>query len=132
MSYRDELVAAALKARESSYSPYSRFRVGAALLCSDGEVFDGANIENSSFGATNCAERTAFFRAIMEGKRDFKAISIVGAPEGEDITSICAPCGICRQVMAEFCSPEFEIILFDGKDITVRTLSDILPDSFKL
>ena len=108
------LVELACKARLKAYSPYSGFCVGAALLCPDGRTYEGANIENASYGACNCAERTAFFNAVNEGRRDFCAIAIVGARRGEEISSFCAPCGICRQVMAEFCRPDFEILLYDG------------------
>ena len=127
---RKALVEAAVAAREKAYSPYSSFCVGAALLCADGEIISGANIENSSYGATNCAERTAFFNAVMNGKRDFVAIAIVGSKRGEEITSYCAPCGICRQVMAEFCGEDFEILLYDGKNIAVKTLGEVLPGAF--
>lgn len=120
----------AAEARLKAYSPYSSFCVGAALLCSDGTVYEGANIENSSYGATNCAERTAFFTALMEGKKDFTAIAIVGAKRREELSSFCAPCGICRQVMAEFCKADFEVLLYDGKDIRTFTLGDILPEAF--
>lgn len=127
---RKKLVDLAVLARQKAYSPYSDFCVGAALLCADGEVVVGANVENSSYGATNCAERTAFFTALMNGKRDFAAIAIVGAKRGEEISSSCAPCGICRQVMAEFCSSDFEILLYDGKEIRCLTLGEILPEAF--
>jgi cytidine deaminase len=131
MSYnREELVRAAVNAAKKSYSPYSDFCVGAALLCADGEIFEGTNVENVSYGATNCAERTAFFNAVMNGKRDFVAIAIVGSKRGEEITSYCAPCGICRQVMAEFCGEDFEILLYDGKNIAVKTLGEVLPGAF--
>ncbi len=124
------LVDRACEARLKAYSPYSGFCVGAALLCSDGEVIIGANVENSSYGATNCAERTAFFTALMQDRRDFVAIAIVGAKRGEEISSFCAPCGICRQVMAEFCGRDFEILLYDGREIKTYTMSDILPEAF--
>ena len=127
---KKQLVESACEARLKAYSPYSGFCVGAALLCADGDVIIGANVENSSYGATNCAERTAFFTALMQEKKDFVAIAIIGAKRGEKVTSFCAPCGICRQVMAEFCSPSFEILLYDGKDIKTYTLSEILPESF--
>lgn len=127
---KKQLVESACEARLKAYSPYSEFCVGAALLCADGDVIIGANVENSSYGATNCAERTAFFTALMQEKKDFVAIAIIGAKRGEKVTSFCAPCGICRQVMAEFCSPSFEILLYDGKDIKTYTLSEILPESF--
>ena len=131
MNYdKNELVKLAASARLKAYSPYSSFCVGAALLCADGTVYEGANIENSSYGATNCAERTAFFRALMEDKKDFVAIAIVGANRGEELSSFCAPCGICRQVMAEFCGRDFEVLLFDGNEIKTFMLSDILPEAF--
>lgn len=124
------LATRAAQARLKAYSPYSSFCVGAALLCSDGTVYEGANIENSSYGATNCAERTAFSKALMDGKRDFTAIAIVGAKRGDELSNFCAPCGICRQVMAEFCGADLEILLYDGKDIRTYTLGDILPEAF--
>lgn len=124
------LVDKACEARLRAYSPYSDFCVGAALLCADGEVIVGANVENSSYGATNCAERTAFFTALMDGRREFKAIAIVGAKRGEEISFYCAPCGICRQVMSEFCRRDFEVLLYDGKEIKTYSLSDLLPESF--
>ena len=131
MTYdKKTLVEQACMARHKAYSPYSQFCVGAALLCDDGEVIIGANVENSSYGATNCAERTAFFTALMQDRRDFTAIAIVGAKRGEEITSYCAPCGICRQVMAEFCKGSFEVLLYDGKNIKTYTMSDILPEAF--
>ncbi len=120
--------------RSHAYAPYSRFAVGAALLCEDGSVYGGCNIENGSYGATVCAERTAFFKAVSEGAKDFKAIAITGAPKGEASASPCPPCGICRQVMAEFCDPKtFLIILRDGPDKPKTfTLGDLLPESFTL
>ena len=131
MNYdKKNLVERAALARLKAYSPYSQFCVGAALLCADGEIIEGANVENSSYGATNCAERTAFFTAIMQGKKDFVAMAIIGAKRGEEISSFCAPCGICRQVMAEFCKSDFEVLLYDGKEIKTYTLNDLLPNSF--
>ncbi len=130
MTDRKMLVDTAVKARERAYSPYSKFCVGAALLCSDGEVIVGANVENSSYGGTICAERVAFTSAVVSGKRDFKAIAIVGAPYGEQISAFCAPCGICRQFMAEFCAGDFEVLLFDGKEIKGYTLDELLPAAF--
>lgn len=122
-----ELIEISANAQKYSYSPYSKFRVGAALLCSDGAVFTGCNIENSTFGATNCAERTAVFKAISEGHSDFKAIAITSS--SGDLTY---PCGICRQVLSEF-SPEIKIILTDAdKKIITYTLDELLPHSFKL
>ena len=125
-----ELVNKALKARRASYSPYSRFAVGAALLTGDGEIFTGANIESASYSPTVCAERVAFFSAVHKGKRDFKAIAIVGGPDFEDVKSFTAPCGVCRQVMAEFCDADFEIILYDGDNLASYTFAELLPESF--
>ena len=120
-----ELIIEAIEAQKNSYSPYSEFPVGAALLCADGEFFTGVNIENVSFGLTNCAERTAFFKAISEGKKDFEAIAIVG---GE---TYLPPCGACRQVMAEFCDEKFKVIFAKNEnDYVVKTLGEILPFSF--
>ena len=126
----NNLIKCAIEAREKSYSPYSGFSVGAALLCSNGEIYTGANIENSSYTPTVCAERVAFFRAIHDGHRDFSAIAIVGG-SGE-LREICAPCGVCRQVMGEFCRGDFEIILGDGENTRVFTLDELLPLRFKL
>ena len=126
------LVEKAIKAREKSYSPYSKFAVGAALLSSDGTVFTGANVENSSYTPTVCAERVAFFSAVHEGKRDFSAIAIVGGNAGEEISEFCPPCGVCRQVMGEFCEGDFEIILSNGKEIKVYTLNELFPSRFEL
>ncbi|MCM1297817.1 MAG: cytidine deaminase [Muribaculaceae bacterium] len=127
-----ELIRLAKTAREHAYAPYSHFKVGAALLASDGKIYTGCNVENASFGATNCAERTAFFKAVSEGEREFKAIAIVGAPSDTDTKDACAPCGICRQVMREFCEPkDFSVILEDGKGGTFSmTLEELLPRSF--
>lgn len=122
-----ELIEISENAQKYSYSPYSKFRVGAALLCSDGTVFTGCNIENSTFGATNCAERTSVFKAISEGHSDFKAIAITSS--GGDLTY---PCGICRQVLSEF-APEIKVILKDSNNkIITYTLDELLPHSFKL
>ena len=120
----------ALKAREASYSPYSGFAVGAALLTDDGEIFTGANIESASYSPTVCAERVAFFSAVHRGKRDFKAIAIVGGIAKESVKDFTAPCGVCRQVMAEFCDGDFEIILYNGSNIASYTLAELLPASF--
>ena len=126
------LVSRAIEARKRSYCPYSNFAVGAALLCSDGTVFTGANIENSSYTPTVCAERVAFFGAVHSGHRDFCAIAIVGGKSGEEICEPCPPCGVCRQVMGEFCTGDFEIVLSDGKEIKVLTLNALFPDRFEL
>ncbi len=122
-----ELLAAADKAMENAYAPYSGFRVGAALLCSDGSVFTGCNIENSSYGATNCAERTAIFKAVSEGCRDFTAIAIVSSGGGETF-----PCGICRQVLGEF-SPDIRIILRNSDDEPISySFQELMPNFFSL
>lgn len=127
---KNELVKFALEARENSYSPYSSFRVGAALLTKNGKVYKGCNIENGAFSPTNCAERTAIFSAVADGEREFCAIAVVG---GEDeITDFCPPCGVCRQVMSEFCDKDFEIYLFNGEEIKTYTLGELLPESFNL
>jgi len=131
MDYR-ELVEIAIEARERAYAPYSEFYVGAALLCKDGSVYTGCNIENSSYGATNCAERTAIFKAVSEGAGDFVAIAIVGAKQGEEL-DYCPPCGICRQVMSEFCDlNKFDVILSNGYVEKVYKLKEMLPHSFTL
>lgn len=125
-----ELVAVAKEAMMRAYAPYSNYFVGAVLLTSDGKVYKGCNIENSAYSPTNCAERTAFFKAVSEGERKFSKIAIVGGPKGE-IKGFAAPCGVCRQVMAEFCNVDtFEIILFDGKEIKCFLLKELLPLSF--
>ena len=124
------LIQAALLARENSYSPYSHFRVGAALLCTDGKIYSGCNIENRAYGPTNCAERTAFFKAVSEGERDFTAIALCGGLNGV-VKDYCAPCGVCRQVMREFCKPDFKIILVKSEEEwKIYTLSQLLPEGF--
>lgn len=127
-----ELVMEALKARKQSYCPYSGFAVGAALLCEDGTVFHGCNIENAAYSATNCAERTAIFRAVSEGNMRFRAIAIVGGPKESEPGDFCPPCGVCRQVMTEFCDPEtFRIVLMNGaREIREYLLKELLPLGF--
>ena len=125
-----QLLDIAVKARELSYSPYSGFAVGAALLTSSGKIYTGTNIENAAFTPTVCAERVAFFKAISEGERKFSKIAIVGARHGENPYISTAPCGVCRQVMAEFCDNSFEILLPDGEKIKSFKLSDLLPMRF--
>lgn len=127
-----ELINLALKAQKNAYAPYSNFHVGAALLSDDGEVFTGANVENASFGLTNCAERSALFAAVSHGKRRFDAIAIVGGKSGETV-GFCPPCGACRQALSEFSSDgSLRVILFDGKTEKELTLSSLLPESFNL
>ena len=118
-----ELLEEAKKARLKAYTPYSNFKVGAALLTKSGKVYLGCNIENATYTPTNCAERTAFFKAVSEGEREFEKIAIVGAKDGEDANVMCSPCGVCRQVMMEFCDPkEFQIILANGEN-TCRVMT---------
>lgn len=125
-----ELYFEAVKAMKNSYSPYSRCKVGAALLCKNGKVYTGTNIENAAYGPTVCGERVAFFKAVSQGEREFVKIAVVGGKNGE-IKGIFAPCGVCRQVMREFCSDDFEILLGETPE-TFKTveLKDLLPLSF--
>ena len=126
----EQLVREALEAMHFAYVPYSGFTVGAALLTRDGKVYQGCNIENAAYGPTNCAERTAFFKAIYDGKRDFTAIAVVGGKDGK-ITGLFPPCGVCRQVMREFCRDDFMIYMGGpGGSFEAHTLSEILPYSF--
>lgn len=125
-----DLVKAALGAMKNAYAPYSRYNVGAALLTKSGKIYLGSNVENASFGCTNCAERTAFFKAVSEGERNFLKIAVVGGKDG-NITDLFMPCGVCRQVMAEFCDDDFEVIVaLNENDYKVFTLSQILPLGF--
>ena len=124
-----ELYELAVSARSRAYTPYSHFTVGAALLTKSGKVYLGCNIENAAYGAVNCAERTAFFTAICEGERDFAMIAIAGGREGEE-GELCAPCGICRQVLAEFCTADLPVILGTPDDWTVHPLGELLPMAF--
>ena len=126
---KEQLASLAKDAMEKAYSPYSEYKVGAALLCKDGTVYTGCNVENTSFSATNCAERTAFFKAVSEGKREFSAIAICGGKDGV-IEGLFPPCGVCRQVMREFCEDDFEIHLLTKEGIETYTLRDLLPVSF--
>ena len=126
----EQLTQLAKEAMLHAYAPYSGFYVGAALLCADGSVYQGCNIENAAYGPTNCAERTAFFKAVYDGHRDFKAIAICGGKGGK-ISGAFPPCGVCRQVMREFCEDDFLIYLVDDTGFETRTLSQILPDSFR-
>ena len=126
----EKLIELAKEAMTCAYAPYSGYKVGAAVLCADGTVYQGCNIENASYGPTNCAERTAFFKAVYDGHRDFTAIAVCGGKDGI-ISGPFPPCGVCRQVMREFCGDDFLIYIVDadGKYETV-TLADLLPHSF--
>ncbi len=123
----EDLLKAAVTASKNSHSPYSGFSVGAALLCKNGKVYCGCNIENASYPLGVCAERTAIFSAVAKGEREFEAIAIVGSSD-DDFTKPCFPCGSCRQVMSEFCSDDFKIVLSDK----VLTLGELLPYAFRL
>ena len=127
----EKLIRIAIEMTNKSYAPYSGFRVGAALLAKDGRIFTGCNIENAAYSPTNCAERTAFFKAVSEGAREFTAIAIVGGKDGV-ITQLTAPCGVCRQVMMEFCNPKnFEIYMAaDERNYKKATLAELLPEGF--
>ncbi len=127
----EKLIDTAIEQLKFSYTPYSNFKVGAALLAKNGEIFTGCNIENASYTPTNCAERTAFFKAVSEGVREFRAICIVGGKDGK-LTEYTAPCGVCRQVMMEFCDPKiFQIILaVDKERYEIYTLEELMPLGF--
>lgn len=127
-----ELVQEAILAREKSWSPYSNYMVGAALLTRDGKVYRGCNIENSGYSPSNCAERTAFFKAVSEGELDFEAIAVVGWAKNAENPGFAYPCGVCRQVMMEFCDPKsFKIIVANGEDnYKLHTLEELLPFGF--
>ena len=126
------LMIIAMEARNYAYCPYSNYSVGVALLCADGRIVTGSNIENASYGVSNCAERTAFFKAVSEGEKDFVAIAISGGSSGEDSDSYAYPCGVCRQVMREFCDEEkFKILVVKNeKEYEEYLLKDLLPKSF--
>ena len=127
-----QLIEISIEQLKYSYTPYSGFKVGAALLAKNGSVYTGCNIENAAYTPTNCAERTAFFKAVSEGRRDFTAIAIVGNKRGE-AGDYCPPCGVCRQVMAEFCKADFEILLAkDTENWKSYTLEQLLPERFTL
>ena len=121
----------AIVAMAGAYAPYSGYKVGAALLCADGTVYTGCNIENASYTPTVCAERTAFFKAITEGHRAFSAIAICGGKDGV-ITGLFPPCGVCHQVMREFCEDDFQVYMITPEGYETRTLAQLLPDSFSL
>lgn len=123
------LAAKALEARKNAYCPYSGFAVGAALLCEDGEVVTGCNIESAALTGC-CAERAALFKALSDGKREFAALAVAGGGAGEPPADFCPPCGVCRQVLSEFCGPDFPVILTNGKSQREYTLGELLPASF--
>ena len=128
----EKLIREAFQARRMAYTPYSHFQVGAALLTKEGRIYRGCNIENAAYTPTNCAERTAFFKAVSEGEHNFAAIAIVGGAEDAGQLDYCAPCGVCRQVMMEFCQPEtFQIILaVDEENYKVCSLRELFPFGF--
>lgn len=128
---KKELIRKAFEMLQYSYTPYSHFKVGAALLAGDGTIYGGCNIENAAYTPTNCAERTAFFKAVSEGVTDFGAIAVVGGQNGK-VTDYCAPCGVCRQVMMEFCNPETFVILVAKSEDEYQemTLKEMLPLGF--
>ncbi len=125
-----KLIDLAFAAMDNAYAPYSGYKVGAALLSKSGSVCTGCNVENAAFGPTNCAERTAFFKAVSEGEREFSAIAVVGGKDGK-VKDLFVPCGVCRQVMAEFCDSDFQIIVAKSTDeYSVFTLAEMLPMGF--
>ncbi|WP_353955426.1 cytidine deaminase [uncultured Treponema sp.] len=128
----EKLIKKAIEMLNFSYAPYSNFHVGAALLTSEGKIYTGCNIENAAYGPSNCAERTAIFKAVSEGKKEFEAIAVVGGKNGK-IENFCPPCGVCRQVLAEFCKKDFEIVLAKStNEYKIMTLEQLLPESFSL
>ena len=128
----EKLIKKAIEMLNFSYAPYSNFHVGAALLTSEGEIYTGCNIENAAYGPSNCAERTAIFKAVSEGKKEFEAMASVGGKNGK-IENFCQQCGVCRQVLAEFCKKDFEIVLAKStNEYKIMTLEQLLPESFSL
>ncbi len=126
----DNLALAAISARDSAYSPYSGYTVGAALLTKSGKMYLGSNIENASYSLTMCAERVAIFKAVADGEREFSAIAVAGAKSGERVGAPFSPCGSCRQVLSEFCSPDTKIIVVTGEGYELYTLGQLLPAGF--
>lgn len=121
----------ALLARQQSYSPYSNFMVGAALLTKEGKVYHGCNIENAGYSPTNCAERTALFTAVCAGERHFAAIAVAGGPKDANLLEPCYPCGVCRQALFEFCEPEMPVLIVSGEgEYSEHTLGELLPFGF--
>lgn len=125
----EELIRVAIEARKNAYAPYSHFCVGAALLGASGRVYTGCNVENAAFSPTSCAERNAFFTAIGEGERRFVAIAVTGGKEG-DAATLCTPCGVCRQVMTEFCKADFRVVLGGENEIKAVALKELMPHAF--
>lgn len=125
----DLLIKEAMLARGFSYSPYSHFKVGCALLCKNGKIYTGCNVENAAYSEAICAERTAIVKAVSQGDTEFSAIAIVGGID--EITDFTYPCGACRQVMSELCSEDFEIVLYNGKERKLCTLGQLFSNSFK-
>lgn len=126
---REKLLSAAMAARGDAYAPYSAFTVGAALLSKNGRIYTGCNVENASYGATCCAERVALFSAIANGDREFEALALVGGHTSSDAATPCYPCGICRQVLSEFCKADLPVFFGDGSE---TTLGELLPNGFSL
>lgn len=127
---KDQLCEMAIKAMDNAYVPYSGYRVGAALLCEDGTVYTGCNIENAAYSPSNCAERTAIFKAVSEGKRKFTEIAVCGGKDGVLEEDLFPPCGVCRQVLREFCDDDFKIHMIYKSGVKTIALSEILPYSF--
>lgn len=125
-----ELMEYALQARQNAYAPYSGFAVGAALLCSDGTVYTGCNVENASYSVTCCAERSALFAAVSAGKRNFSAIAVAGGRQGESPDRLFMPCGVCRQALAEFCDSGLPVLVSDCGEVRRYTLGELLPHGF--
>lgn len=127
---KKDLFVLAKETMQNSYAPYSKYNVGAVLLCKNGNIYKGCNVENASYSATNCAERTALFSAISNGEKEFSAICVVGGKNGE-ITDYAMPCGVCRQALSEFCGADFKIFVgISENDIKEYTLGELLPFSF--
>ncbi len=131
MKNYSSLIEKAKEAQTNSYAPYSNFNVGASLLCSDGTIYKGCNVENSSYGATICAERSAIANAISDGKREFVAMAIVGGKDMSEQDRLF-PCGMCRQVLSEFCDENFEIVIYVDEKPKIFKLGKLLPNGFKL
>lgn len=126
-----QMIREALKVRKLAYAPYSHFSVGAALLSGEGKIYTGCNVENAAFGPSNCAERTAFFKAVSEGEKNFAGIAITGGNDSDNPQNIIYPCGVCRQVMVEFCNPDFQIICAKSEtEYEIYRLSELMPNSF--